>query len=39
MVVVKCLNGACGREENAHKKLDGEPTRKTTFGTHDYMAV
>jgi hypothetical protein len=39
MVAVKCLNGAYGEEENAHKTSDGEPTRKTTFGRHDYMGV
>ena len=27
MVAVKYLNGAYGGEKNAHKMLDGEPTR------------
>jgi len=26
-------------EENAHKNVDGEPTRKTTSGRQDYMGV
>jgi hypothetical protein len=39
MVTVRCFNGAYGGEENAHKTLDGEPTRKTTFGRHDYVGV
>jgi len=39
MVAVKCLNAAYGGKENAHKTFDVEPTRKTTFGRHDYMGV
>jgi hypothetical protein len=39
MVAVKRLKGAYGGEENAHKKVAGEPTRKTTFERHDYMGV
>jgi len=39
MIAVKRLNGAYGGEENAHKTLDGEPTRKTTFGRHNYMGL
>jgi hypothetical protein len=39
MVVVKCVNGAYGREENAHKTLDGEPTKKNIWKTRLHGSI